>query len=77
MKGIDAIKNKVIDRILATNNEKLLVAIDKIFESTQDEEKVLFSSEQIEMLLLSEDDIENGDVVSESELDKMDTEWLN
>ena len=76
MTRIEAIKNKLIDRVLATNNEKLLKAIDSIFESTSEEEKVLFSSEQIEMLLMSENDIKNGDIVSESELEKLDDEWL-
>ena len=45
MKGIEAIRSKVIERILATNNEMLLNAIDNIFESTQGEENVPFSSE--------------------------------
>jgi len=77
MTAIDSIKNRLIDRILATKNEKLLVAISNIFESTQSENVVSLSSEQIEMLLMSEKDIENGDLVSETELNKSDTEWLN
>jgi predicted SAM-dependent methyltransferase len=77
MKSIEIIKNKLIDRVLATNNEKLLKAIDNIFESTKEEEKVMFSSDQIEMLLMSEKDIEAGEIVSETELDNMDNEWLN
>ncbi len=77
MKTIETIKNKLIDRVLATNNEKLLKAIDSIFESTKEEEKVLFSSEQIEMLLMSEKDIEAGEIVSESELEKLDNQWLS
>ena len=77
MTTIDSIKNRLIDRILATKNEKLLIAISNIFESTQSENVVSLSSEQIEMLLMSEKDIENGDLVSETELNKSDTEWLN
>jgi len=77
MTAIDSIKNKLIDRILATKNEKLLVAISNIFESTQSDNVVSLSSEQIEMLLMSEKDIENGDLVSETKLNKSDTEWLN
>lgn len=68
MTAIDSIKNRLIDRILATKNEKLLVAISDIFESTQSDSIVSLTSEQIEMLLMSEKDIENGDLVSESEL---------
>ena len=77
MTAIDSIKNRLIDRILATKNEKLLVAISNIFESTQSDNIVSLTTEQIEMLLMSEKDIENGDLVSESELNKSDTEWLN
>ena len=77
MGGLNSIKNNLIDRILATKNEKLLKAISTIFESTQTDEIISLSSEQIEMLLMSEKDIENGNLISESELDKSDSEWLN
>lgn len=77
MSGLETIKNNLIDRILATRNKELLKAISSIFDSTQNEELVSLSSEQVEMLLMSEKDIENGNVLSESELDKSDTEWLN
>ena len=68
MSGLETIKNSLIDRILATRNKELLKAINSIFDSTQNEELVSLTSEQIEMLLMSEKDIENGDVLSESEL---------
>jgi hypothetical protein len=77
MTALDVIKNSLIDRILATKNEKLLNAINNIFDLTQTDEIVSLSSEQIEMLQMSEKDIENGDIVSESELNKTDSEWLS
>jgi hypothetical protein len=77
MKGIETIKNNLIDRILATRNEKLLQAISNIFESTQTDDIVSLSSEQIEMLLMSEKDIESGNLISESELNESDSKWLN
>ena len=77
MTTIDIIKNNLIDKIIATNNEKLLNAISGIFESTQSEDKVELSSEQIEMLLMSEDNIRSGKLISEDELRKTDLEWLN
>ncbi|MHB1148370.1 MAG: hypothetical protein ACYC01_12355 [Lutibacter sp.] len=77
MTGIETIKNNLIDRILATRNEKLLQAISNIFESTQTDDIVSLSSEQIEMLLMSEKDIESGNLISESELDESDSKWLN
>ncbi len=77
MTGIDSIKNNLIDRILATRNEKLLKAISNIFESTQTVDIVSLTSEQIEMLLMSDKDIENGNIISESELNDADSKWLN
>ena len=67
----------MIDRILATKNEKLLKAISNIFESTQIDEVLTLTSEQIEMLNMSEKDIENGNLISESDLNKADAQWLS
>lgn len=77
MAGIESIKNNLIDRILATKNEKLLQAISNIFESTQTDEVLSLSSEQIEMLLMSEKDIKNENLISENELNDSDSKWLN
>jgi hypothetical protein len=77
MNALENIKNSLIDRILATRNEQLLEAIKSIFDSTQSEEIISLSTEQIEMLSMSEKDIEEGKLVSESELSKRDSKWLN
>ncbi len=77
MNTLDSLKNRLIDRILVTRNEKLLAAIESIFTSTEKDEPLLLSSEQIEMLQMSEKDIENGDLISESDLSKSDSEWMS
>jgi hypothetical protein len=77
MNALENIKNSLIDRILATRNEQLLEAIKSIFDSTQSEEIISLSTEQIEMLSLSEMDIESGKFISESELSKRDSKWLS
>ena len=77
MNTLENIKNSLIDRILATRNEQLLEAIKNIFDSTQSEEIISLSTEQIEMLSMSENDIEDGKLVSESELSKRDSKWLS
>ena len=77
MNALENIKNSLIDRILATRNEQLLDAIKSIFDSTQSEEIISLSTEQIEMLSMSEKDIEDGKLVSESELSKRDSKWLS
>ena len=77
MTALDNIKNRLIDRILVTQNEKLLTAIDNIFDSTDLNEKLKLNSEQIEMLFMSEYDIEKGNLISEADLKELDSEWMS
>lgn len=77
MSSIEAIRNRLIDRIMATRNEKFLEAIDKLFSSVQKEEMLSLTSEQIEMLMMSEEDIKTGNIVSEEELNEKDSEWMD
>ena len=76
MTTIESIKNRLVDRILSSGNEELLEAIENLFVSTQKENITPLSSEQIEMLIMSEQDIKYGKLISESDLDKHDTQWL-
>jgi len=77
MTALENIKNRLIDRILVTKNEQLLNAIDSIFNSTQTDDKLSLNSHQIEMLMMSENDIEQGNLISESDLKKSDSKWMN
>lgn len=77
MKTIDIVKNRLIDRIMVTNNEQLLSAIENIFNSTQTDDKLILDSHQIEMLMMSENDIQQGDLISESDLKDEDSKWMN
>jgi len=54
MKTLGNIYKKLVNRILASKNEKLLEAIDKIFDYTQPEDIIALSAEALEMLLMSE-----------------------
>jgi hypothetical protein len=76
MTTLDSIKNRLIDKIMAVQNEKFLEAIETIFVTTQKEEIVKLYPEQHEMLMMSDADIAAGNVVSESELEKLDSQWL-
>jgi len=67
MIALDKIKHQLIDKILPCRIERLLEAIDSIFVSSQTEELIPLSSEQIEMLMMSEQDIENGHLVADSD----------
>lgn len=77
MNTLDIVKNRLIERIMVTNNEQLLAAIDGIFDSTQPDEKLGLNSYQVEMLQMSENDIEQGNLISEADLAKEDSQWMN
>lgn len=77
MNALENLKNSLIDRILASRNEQLLEAIKNIFDSNPSEEIVTLTTEQIEMLAMSENDIENGKLVTEAELSERDAKWLS
>lgn len=76
MTAIQLTKNRLINRILATQNESLLEAVETIFATTQPSEILTLSEEQIEMLMMSEVDIASGNLISEDELDKLDAQWM-
>lgn len=77
MKSIDIVKNRLIDKIMVADNEQLLNAIENIFNSTQKEDKLNLDSEQIEMLWMSENDIKLGNLVSDTDLKKADSKWMD
>ena len=77
MKTIDKVRNRLIDKIMVTDNEQLLNAIDSIFSSTETEDKLNLDSYQLEMLLMSENDINSGKLVSEADLRKADSKWMD
>ncbi len=77
MRTIESVKLPLIDRIMKTNNEELLMAIDTIFKSTHTEDVQSLNSYQIEMLMVSENDIKQGNLTSEVDLKKADAEWMD
>lgn len=76
MTRLDTLKNRLIDSIMASKNEKLLSSLEGIMTSVNDKEPIDFSSEQLEMLMLAEEDIKAGRFLSQEELDNQDAEWL-
>jgi hypothetical protein len=77
MTTLDILKNNLIDKILATQNEKLLSSLFGIFESSNKEEKIILTSEQLEILMMSENDIKKGNLFSEDDLKSMDGKWIS
>ena len=75
MTHIEEIRQSIIDKLLSINSEELLSAFDKILES-KSEDFIQLTKEQKEMLQMGKDDIVNGRIIPQSEVDKMDAEWL-
>ncbi len=76
MTPIGTLKAKLIDKNLLSENVELLEAIDLIFNTTSSANHYKLNSYEIELLKMSESDIENGRVISEEELEKRDQDWM-
>ena len=76
MKPVDSIRNKLIDKILAIQNADFLKALDSLVSSSAQADKVILSSEQKEILRMSQEDIKAGNVISHTDLNKEVEEWL-
>lgn len=77
MTATDNIRNSIIDKLLTISNNDYLVALYQIVSKTSEEDEVIkLSEEQLLMLNMSEDDIKCGRITSQDELDKTDLEWL-
>ena len=77
MSKLDKLKDKIIGRIKNSENEEFLLSVYNTITTDDSIEKYQFTKEQLEMLNQSEKDIENGDLISAEELEKIDSEWMN
>ena len=78
MSTIDNIRNGLIDKILSIKNKDFLLALDKLITSSaSSSDLVELTNEQKTMLEMSEDDIKNGELISQDAMNKRNLEWLN
>ena len=78
MAQVDLIRNGIIDKLLAISDKEYLRALLRLVDNRAVEgEKIKLTKEQKLMLEMSEADIQNGRIISQSDLDKNDLEWLN
>lgn len=75
MATVDKIRNELIDKILTIRDKDFLVALDNLISSNTN--VVELTTEQKEMLEMSESDIRNGRLISQEAMDKRNIEWLN
>ncbi len=77
MNRVDSLRNSIIEKLLTISNKDYLAALYKLVENSSiDTDVVKLSEEQILLLNLSEDDIKNGKLISQEDLDKNDLQWL-
>lgn len=77
MASVDNLRNGIIDKLLTISNKDYLAALYQLVQSSSvDKDKVKLTEEQILMLKLSDKDIKNNRLISQSQLDKEDLKWL-
>ena len=77
MNTTDILRNNIIDKLLTITNKDYLSALYQLINSSSvDNDIVKLTDEQILMLRLSDDDILNGKLIDQNQLDKDDLQWL-
>jgi hypothetical protein len=77
MAQVDSIRNGLIDKILAISDKDYLMALLRLVEnSSVSDQKIKLTKEQKLMLEMSENDITNGKIISQEDLDKSELKWL-
>ncbi len=77
MSATDHIRNGIIEKLLTISNKDYLTALFQLVKnSTSDKDTVKLTEEQLVMLKLSDRDIKEGNLISQSQLDKSDLKWL-
>ena len=78
MSTTDILRNNIIDKLLTINNRDYLSALYQLVNSSSvSPDSVKLTDEQILMLQLSDQDIQNGRLISQEQLDKDDLQWLS
>ena len=77
MAQVDLIRNGIIDKLLSISDKNYLMALLKLVDNSTVQSRVVkLTKEQKLMLSMSELDIKKGRIISQSDLDKSDLEWL-
>lgn len=77
MAQVDIIRNGIIDKLLTISDKEYLMALLRLVDnSAMQDEKIKLTKEQKLMLEMSETDIQNNRIISQTDLDKNDLEWL-
>lgn len=76
MNAVDILRNNIIDKLLTITNKDYLSALFQLVNTNPIEKDIVkLTEEQILMLQLSDKDIKNGKLISQSQLDKADLQF--
>lgn len=77
MAQVDILRNGLIEKLLTISSVDYLKALNELVGNSKlEKNKVELTEEQILMLKLSDKDIKNNRLISQSQLDKEDLLWL-
>ena len=76
MATVEQIKSGLIDKIHSIKNREVLEALEN-FINVNDSEIEALTDEQKAMLEMSEQDVKDGNLISQEEMMKKNLEWLN
>lgn len=76
MNSLTDLRNRVIEKVKLTNDEKDLVFLDDLLSKINSTEVYTYTSTEEKLLKLAEEDISYGRIISQEELDKQDEEWM-
>jgi hypothetical protein len=77
MTTLDHLRNALISKLLTIQDEAILAALDKLVSQSVEDQKVPLSNEQLEMLAMSDQDLEHGHVISQQALFEQERKWLS
>jgi len=77
MSQVDNLRNGIIEKLLSISNINYLKALDELVGNSKlEKDNIDLTEEQVLMLNLSDEDIKEGKLISQQQLDQEDLQWL-
>lgn len=73
----ERLRNSIIEKILSISDRNYLETLHRLIEKSSGSLDVFYLNEQqVALLNMSEKDIENGNIITQTDLDQHDMLWL-
>ena len=77
MATVDHLRSGLIDKILSIKDKNFLETLNKLITTNSDDNIVEITKVQSELLEMSEQDIKEGNLISQEAMTERNLEWLN